>query len=613
MLECLHALAPSSDDHGWPESGLVDQSQIVGTAFAIDNRHLLTCAHVVNGAGVSAPGGEVALDFPVLGETCRALVIEEGWQPMPCEGEAQSVGDVALLQLQDPTHVLDPLPLRKRESYKGLSFSSYGFPVSSPESDAAHGRLGLRVGRDWVRLEADSAAVVEPGFSGAPVWVDDLEGAVAMILTRKQGDGRTAYAMPLATIASFSPIVAAALSGSGNPLGWMDRVPSPLATDVISFSSIIEERTQDFVGREFVFSALEERLSDPRFSAGYILIRGEPGIGKSAIMAQLAKTRGYAHHFNIARDNLRSPELFLRNVCAQLITRYELPMEQLPAGASEGPETLKLLLTEAMMRSAALNEERVVLLVDALDEADEPGREVNRLFLPGQLPEGCYVIATIRDRVDPHIDCERKAEDIVLEDKAADNECDVRKYIGNFVAKHPDVVNGRLAEWQKTPDEFTQLVWEKSEGNFMYLRHVLPEMIRPDRSGPFLSGPDQLPSGLFQYYSRHWRAMRDQDPARFRRLQRPILCVLAKARQAVSAEVVAEWINESGDFQRVEVEEVEDVLAEWAEFLHEEPGDPPRLRLYHNTFLEFLEKEVKLDRYARAIATAMAGKVDWGV
>jgi hypothetical protein len=592
-------------------SGGNSQSQIVGTAFAVDNQHLLTCAHVVMGAGVNGPGQQVSVDFPLLGKRSRALVIEDGWRPVPRDGDSQSAGDVAVLRLDDASLALDPLPLRRRESYKGLSFSSYGFPISNPESDAAHGRLGLRVGQDWVRLEADSAAVVEPGFSGAPVWADDLGGAVAMILTRKQGDGRIAYAMPLGVIAGFSSIVAAALSGPADPLAWLDRIPSNLAADVLSFSSVIEERTQDFVGREFVFAALDRRLNDPKFPAGYILIRGEPGIGKSAIMAQIARTHGYAHHFNIARDNVRSPELFLRNACAQLITRYELPRDNLPSGAGESPEALKTLLAEAVERSSERGEQRVVLLVDALDEAEEPARGVNRLFLPGRLPPGCYVIATIRDRVDPHLDSEQRADDIVLEEKTSDNERDVRKYIGTFVERHRDVMKIRLAQWQATEEKFIGMVWDKSEGNFMYLRHVLPEIVRPERSEQFLGKMDELPSGLFNYYSRHWNLMRDRDLARFRRLQRPILCVLAKARQAVAAGIVAEWINESGSFQHVETDEVEDVLAEWAEFLHEEPGDPPRLRLYHNTFLEFLEREVKLDRYARAIATAMAGKVEW--
>ena len=592
-------------------AGAHPRGEIVGAAFAIDSLHLLTCAHVVTAAGASGPGQHVFVDFPLNGRGSRAQVIDDGWRPEPAGDDPQSAGDVAVLRLEDATLMPEPLPLRRRASYKGLSFSSYGFPATNPESDAAHGQLGLRVGQEWVRLEAQSEAMVEPGFSGAAVWADDLEGAVGMILTRKKGDGRIAYAIPLSMVASFSSIVAAALSRREEPLAWLDRIPPRIAPYVLSFSSLIEERTQNFTGREFVFEAVDQRLNDPGFPAGYILIRGEPGIGKSALMAELAKTRGFVHHFNVARDNVCSPELFLRNACAQLIARYELPRPDLPGGCDASAEPLKNLLSEAAARLGERGEERVVVLVDALDEAEEPKPGINRLFLPGRLPRSCYIIATVRRGVDAHLDIDQKAEDIVLQEKDENNERDVRRYTANFVEQWRDIMKARLEQWRATPEAFENMVWTRSEGNFMYLRFVLPEIVRPKGSVEYLNRMDQLPEGLFTYYSRHWKMMRDRDPARFRRLQRPILCVLAKAREAVPAETVAEWINESGGFEHVDPSEVEELFVEWAQFLHEEPGDPPRLRLYHNTFLEFLEREVKLDRYGRAIAAALDKKVDW--
>jgi trypsin-like peptidase/AAA ATPase-like protein len=596
-------------------AGGESRTEIMGAAFAIDERHLLTCAHVVEEAGATKPGTKVYVDFPLVhGAGCWAKVLESGWSPTPGPDEPASAGDLAVLELLDPPVPIEALPLRRRESYKGLSFSSYGFPPSHPESDAAHGRLGLMVGLQWVRLEADSSAIVEPGFSGGAVWADDADGAVAMILTRKTGDGRVAYAVPIAVAADSSEIVANALKGRTDPLGWLDRVPVSFQTDLIPFTHLIEEHTIDFVGREFVFEALNTRFQDPEFRSGYVLIHGEPGIGKSAIIAQLARTHGYVHHFNVAPDNIRSPKQFLRNTCSQLIVRYELPYAEMPDNAHEDSTFLKHLLQQSVAKIRD-TEARVVLLVDALDEAERTP-EVNRLFLPRTLPEGAYVVATIRTKVDPELDVNQLAEGIEIREGASENEADIKDYILNFLDRNRKTMNERLEEWKAgepsfNDSTFTNIIWQQSEGNFMYLRHVLQAILAGSINRATIGKLEKLPKGLTRYYARHWKAMEDADRERFRRLQRPVICTLAKAKEAVSAVQVAEWINLSGDFERVDVTEVEDVFDEWSEFLNEQPGDPPLFRLYHKSFLDFLESTVALKRYGESIARAMRGKVTW--
>lgn len=43
-------------------------------------------------------------------------------------------------------------------------------------------------------------------------------------------------------------------------------------------------------------------------------------------------------------------------------------------------------------------------------------------------------------------------------------------------------------------------------------------------------GIGALPRGLKSYYQRHWRDMKDADPDRFSKVQRPVLCFLAISR-----------------------------------------------------------------------------------
>ena len=77
----------------------------------------------------------------------------------------------------------------------------------------------------------------------------------------------------------------------------LKRASPSLREQVVDATRLIEEKTTDFVGRQFVFDAVS-RFTDshPR---GYFFIRGDPGIGKTALAAYLVKTNGYIHHFNI--------------------------------------------------------------------------------------------------------------------------------------------------------------------------------------------------------------------------------------------------------------------------------------------------------------------------
>ena len=68
-----------------------------------------------------------------------------------------------------------------------------------------------------------------------------------------------------------------------------------LHENIRDFGLYIEEKTHDFTGRGFVYSAIEEFIKeDPR---GYFLITGDPGIGKTALAAQYVKQIGCVHHF----------------------------------------------------------------------------------------------------------------------------------------------------------------------------------------------------------------------------------------------------------------------------------------------------------------------------
>jgi hypothetical protein len=583
---------------------------IAGTAFAIDQRHLLTCAHVIHTAGGKGPGARIHLELPFDdARKCVATVLQEGWRPVPSKFDAQTAGDTALLAINDAERPLTPLPITSNRSSSGqAAISSYGFPTTRSESTIAEGLIGRPVGIEWVRVESSSSAIVEAGFSGAPAWSTDVNGAVGMVVAQDEQKQRVAYFIPIAAIAAGSPIVGRALTRT--PLVWLEHMTTALDTAWIDQRALIRERVEDFVGRNSIIRQIDDHIERTDFPSGYIFVEGEPGIGKSTIMAHLAATRGYPHHFNVMNQNLRSPASFLTNICAQLITRYDLRRDILPIDVGTNSGFFHRLLVEAVNKSSL----PVVVLVDALDEAEKPvAKGVNKLHLPSDLPAHCYVIVTNRLGASRDIIASRSTDAIEIHETSEENRVDIISYCTLLLGRAPEGGQSLLQAWKITAEDFLETIWVKSEGNFMYVRNVLHELLsKPPSKVTLAENLSDLPKGLLPYYERHWARMDADDPVLSRGLYEPIVCFMAAAQGPVLASDIADWMNASGKFPQTTPRIVTDVLGrQWGQFIHTDGGRPPRYRIYHGTFLEFLRGKLDLDTYDALIAGALAGEFDW--
>jgi hypothetical protein len=263
--------------------------------------------------------------------------------------------------------------------------------------------------------------------------------------------------------------------------------------------------------------------------------------------------------------------------------RYQLDHPTLPPEATEDSAFLSQLLNEATTKTKG---EPVVVLVDALDEAEDVGLAAgaNRLYLPQVLPEGVYFVLTSREQIDYRLDVRRR-EDLYLRDDDPQNLDDVRTYVRGFLASHPEM-DERIRAWEIDSEEFLKLITDKSQGNFMYLVHVLEDIRSGALSPTTIDRIDDLPKGLREYYERHWRSMRDQDQERFEAIYEPVLRLLATVREPVTIANVEEWT-------KVDPARVRDVIREWRPFLNEQPGPNGEklYRVYHASFQEFLAEE----------------------
>lgn len=356
------------------------------------------------------------------------------------------------------------------------------------------------------------------------------------------------------------------------------RVPPELRDYWESFEGYIREKAEGFVGRDFVFEAIEKFVN--KHSSGYFVIQGDPGIGKSALLAAGVLRFGWqVHHFNIALESRNTLARFLRNICARLITFYELPHAELPERFDEHGGFLRLLLDEVSAKLPA--GKKLVIAIDALDEAEQLGPRQNPLCLPSAMPKGVYAVMTTRPRYGFGIQSP-DVEIWPLEWDSLGNKKDVRRHVAGWTPKHG--VMAWMSRGRLDSRAFIDLMLEKSEGNFMYLRHVLPDI----ECGKFSTGGGrELPQGLRAYYRGHWNQMRCQDEATFVRIYEPVVCCFAAALESVSVEEIAAWTA-------LNASQVREVVRDWWEFLHHEVNDERDKvhRVYHTAFREFLQEEV---------------------
>jgi len=349
------------------------------------------------------------------------------------------------------------------------------------------------------------------------------------------------------------------------------------------FKPLIEEKTRIFCGRNFVFKAFEEFQN--KNSKGYFTVVGDAGMGKSAISAMYVFNNEQLPpcYFNIRATGQNKPELFLESIRQQLIKRYPLVNAQ--------KDDLTTLLQKVSEKLAP--DERLVIVIDALDEVEQEKGEANLLFLPKEPPERVYFLLTRRPYVretkrfgiSPNIPA--KELDLRESDYATQNREDVEKYIRFFLngdLEHKDAIRQWMQERQITDEAFVEQVATKSENNFMYLRYVLPEIAKGFYNDLGLTG---LPDGLQDYYQVHWvRIGMDKAPQKEKVI---LLFILVEIGTPIPSEMIAGIADQ-------DVSDVQGVLdEEWVEYLTKKEKDGELCySFYHASFLDFLKSKREL-------------------
>lgn len=335
---------------------LAPDGSVVGAGFLIAPDTVCTCAHVVAHAlGLErtdeVPDGVVVLDFPLLRDipearrTYRARIAT--WEPVVEDGG----GDIALLRLpEELPPLIRPVPLVSGTEMWGHRFRALGFPAGSEQGQWAQGRVRDRVGAGWIALseEFDRLRRISPGFSGSPVWDEELGGVIGMVVATARGEREdTAYLVPSAALVELQP--------------GLRRCPYR------GLEPFREEDAEFFYGRETDV----RRVTDAVLRHPVVTVVGASGSGKSSlvragVLPEL-RSRGY------------SVTAFRPIRGARPVRALAKALEVEPATVEEDlTETAALLTDELLERSG---ERGHVLFLDQFEEvaATEPD-EARRLL-----------------------------------------------------------------------------------------------------------------------------------------------------------------------------------------------------------------------------------------
>ncbi|HEY3274378.1 MAG TPA: toll/interleukin-1 receptor domain-containing protein [Methanocella sp.] len=298
----------------------------------------------------------------------------------------------------------------------------------------------------------------------------------------------------------------------------------------LSFDAEIGYNRDRFTGRQWVFDAIDRWMADDS-SSRIFWILGGPGAGKTSIAAYLCSHRPeivafhFCHYDNIQK---RDPRLAVTSIACQLSTQLPEFEERLKRvdidqiGDLDAKTLFDLLIVQPLSANFPVPGRKIVVLIDALDEATSGGRNelagiVAHDFEKG--PEWLKLIVTSRPSRDV-MGIMQGYRPFRLDGADPRNEQDIQEYLAR---------NLKLAPGPRA-DAVIDGITRKSGGLFLYASWVLRELERGQLS---IDRPDEFPRGLGGIYMKLFQR---QFPAKagWEREIRPALEVISAALEPLA-------------------------------------------------------------------------------
>jgi hypothetical protein len=214
------------------------------------------------------PSDGVYLTFPLIDVDEPQIAQVACWHP---------VRDVTGLVLAEPPSEAAPVQLVEADALWGHCFGACGFPAGYADGVWTSGVLRGRTGAGWVQIDGtkNPSYWVEPGFSGAPIWGEDLNGVVGMAVAAEEDRAiKAAYMIPTKTLLAAWPKLMEDAACSADPVlnPFYDR-------------GRINDPARLF-DRHRILRELRQALA----VGNHVSLVGEREIGKSSVLYALYKT-----------------------------------------------------------------------------------------------------------------------------------------------------------------------------------------------------------------------------------------------------------------------------------------------------------------------------------
>jgi WD40 repeat protein/nucleoside phosphorylase len=344
---------------------------------------------------------------------------------------------------------------------------------------------------------------------------------------------------------------------------------------------------EQWLGREDVFRELDRLLPREGAARAWVLVRGGPGLGKTALMARYvqrlqASGEAVPHHFlKHDRGDWARPWRVVNNLVAWVEQLFGVT-----ARAELSPvERLSEVLQRVSDEHLVPERKRLVLVVDALDEVEEsteeerspqkkkPGQRDNPLpgMLPHVLPPGVQVLCSSRPTY-PML---------------------------SWLLQKPgiQVLDLDDARWAESNREVVRLYWEgsslglapeliaeavrRSEGNILYTVKLAEWL---EGQPPEHRRAEVLPRGLDEFLTMQWTRMWTVEGEERAEIETGLSLLMA-AREALPRSRLMELAGWA------QAEKAERFLRIARPFLLEEPGSRA-WRPFHLSFRTFVVNQL---------------------